>query len=85
MDSEGSTRGRRVCTLSYGVSFCLYALVWGFILCGAPRARTHGRTDGTREFDEGRVGATRASERRDRARRRAILVDGRRERRERDA
>ena len=34
----------------------MYALVWGFILCGAPR----GRTDGTREFDEGRV----ASERR---------------------
>ena len=32
MDSEGSTRGRRVCTLSYGVSFF-----------AAPRAR--GRTD----------------------------------------
>lgn len=69
MDSEGSTRGRRVCTLQYGVLFF-----------------TNGRTDGTRAFDEGRVEATRASERRDpKAEARDCRRERRRERRVRRA
>ena len=74
MDSEGSTRGRRVCTLSYGVSFF-----------AAPRARGRtyertGRANSTKGASERRARQSDAT----RARRRAILVDGRRERRERD-